>query len=452
MNQQLRLPESPSQVAKHHQNLISGIWLRWDVLTPAERFVCISIVLIPLWWLMGWAYMLMLLVTGVTLYEILHDGNLRLKRPSLIAVSAITFGLYTIASRILNTELFTPSLILHPINGWVCYGLLIWYIQSKDIRVRLQVVAWAISVLAVQMLVFWLVIHFIFSEPNYTPSRTLFGLLASKNERFIPGLGNSNYLMPYLRDKTIGGLSRFVFFFPGPEAFALTAGFMSLLALDIKNRTWSVSLFLVCVFLLLLSGTRSTWLAFPFIIGIRYFFTIGKVFGPVFLCTVMAVVSFATLSLPVVTNLFFDTSTSTVEATSNFRGDSTEVRHKIYERTLDAVLNEPDNLVLGRGVPGNTVLPGYAPAMVGTHSFILGALLYRAGLLGTGIFVTYWTLLILWFYNTRVGRPACCLLVLLFFSITFATMELESPVMPITLVCAVLREPTIRLTRKMQYA
>lgn len=436
------------------QKLTSGIWLKWNSLTQTERCVCFIIVLIPIWWLLGWSYLFLLMTICIFAYDVMRKGGLHLQSPSLLVVLALIFSLYkTVFSIHHNPQGFTPRDILSQINSWGCVGLLIWYIQSNNIRVRLQAVAWALSVLVVQMLVFWLVVHFIFRDPYYNPPLSLFGLVTSKSERFIPGAGNGNYLMPYIPgDRAIAGLSRYVFFFPGPEAFALTIGFIGLLALDIKNRTWSLSLFLVSVFLLLISGTRSAWIAFPLVVGIRYLFTLGKTFGPAFLCSLFAVASFTTLSLPAATILISDTLTGTANATNNLRGDSTKVRQKIYQRTFDAIINEPENLILGHGVPGETVLPGYAPAMVGSHSFILGTLLYRSGLLGTGIFVTYWILLILWFYNTRTSRPVCCLLTLVFFSITFATMELELPVMPVTLLCAVLREPTIRFSRKMQHA
>jgi hypothetical protein len=452
MNQQC-LSKSPYGRVKDDEKLLSAICLRWDALKQPEKVVCATIVLIPLWWLLGWAYVLLILTMGIAVCEFFHSGGLHLKRPSIIATSAVVFGLYRLVSVSSHAEVLTPNLILSQINTWVCCGLLLWYIQSKDVRIRPQVITWACSVAVVEMVVFWLVVHFVLGEPYYNPPLSLFGLLTNKGERYVPGVGNGNYLMPYFPgDRALAGLSRFCFFFPGPESFALAVGFIGLLALDIKNRLWSLLLFLACVFLMLLSGTRSTWIVFPVVVFVRYFFAIGKAWGPSLLCTLIALASFVTLSLPPVTDILFDRYTATLEATGNFRQDSTEVRAKIYTRTLQGIVNEPDRLLFGHGVMGETVLPGYEPAKVGSHSFILGTLLYRSGLVGTGIFITFWASLILWFYNSRVGRPVCCLLVLLYFSLTFLVMELEMSVIPITLVCAVLHVPKMKSLRRVQHA
>lgn len=457
MNQQLRLPARLPRytfgLIEDKDGLLHRIYIRWNALTLSERLVCAAIVLVPLWWLIGWAYMLVMLAVGIAVYEFLQNGSLRLKRPSIIAVSAVAFGLYRLVSISLNTSILTPNSILSQLNSWVCLGLLLWYVQSKDIRVRSQVIAWACSVVVVEMLVFWLVVHFGLGERDYNPPLSLFGLLTNKSERHIPGVGNGNYLMPYFpEDKALAGLSRFCFFFPGPEAFALAVGFIGLLALDIKNRLWSLLLFSACVFLLLLSGTRSTWIAFPLIVVLRYLFVIVKNWGFSLLFGLIAIVSFVTFSIPPATDLLYSTYMNTVYSTGSYRQDSTEVRGKIYARTLDYILNEPDNLLFGRGVEGHTVLPEYEPAKVGSHSFIIGTLLYRSGLLGTGIFIIFWASLILRFYNMRVGRPVCRLLVLLYFSLTFVVMELEGPVMLVILICMILNESKKKSLRGVQYA
>lgn len=453
MNQQRRLPESASRKVEADNNSFSGLWIRWGTVTQAERFISSCIVLTPLWWVMGWTHLLLLLVVGVAAYEVQCNGSLRLQRPSLTVISAIAFGLYRIVSTSIHSEVLIPSIILPQIATWVCLGLMIWYIENKDIRVRPQVVAWACSVLVVQMLLFWIVVHFVFKEPYYSPPRSLFALFTDKAERFIPGSGSSNYLLPYWPDdKLLGGLVRFAFFFPVPESFALVVGFIGLLALDIKNRLWSLLLFLASVFLLLLSGTRSMWIAFPIVIVLRYLLTTSSIWGPWFLFTIIAVVSFITFSLPPVTDFISNTYTGTSEATGNLRRNSTEARSKIYKRTLDAVLNEPDKLFLGRGVPGVTVVPGYAPAKIGSHSFILGTLLYRSGVLGTGIFLIFWTSLILRFYKMRVGRPLWCLLTILLFSLTFFTMELDLTASLVILLCMATSKPAAKLIKRVRYA
>lgn len=430
MNQQRHLFLSPhrDREVKNYNSPLLGIWIQWIALTQPERVVCGGIILIPLWWVIGWTYTFLLLMLGIFSYEVMLKGSLRLPRPSLVVVSAVAFGLQRLVSEYINSPAYSLNALMYLINTWICFGLIFWYIESKNIRVRLEVLAWACSVLVVQMLLLWIVIHFGFKEPYYTPPRSLFALLTNKGERFIPGSGFSNYLLPYWPDdKLPGGMARFGFFFPVPEAFATVVCFIILLALDIKNRLWSVLLFSSSTFLLFLSGTRALWLIFPIVLCIRYVLIFGKVWGPSLIYAFIAIVSFVMLSLPPVTNFVSETYTNTTEAASNLRQDSTEVRTKIYTRTLDAIVTEPDKLILGRGVPGPTVLPGYEPARLGTHSFILGTLLYRCGLLGTGIFLAFWVSLFLKFYKTRAARPICSLLVILYITISFTTMDLDTP-------------------------
>lgn len=428
MNQQRHPLLSPQREVKNDRSPISGIWIKWSALTQSERVVCAGIVLIPLWWVIGWTYTFLLVVLGIFSYEVMFQGSLRLQRPSLIVVSAVAFGLQRLVTEYINSPAYSLNALMYLINTWICFGLILWYIESKNIRVRLEVLAWACSVLVIQMLLLWIVIYFGFKEPYYTPPRSLFALLTNKGERFIPGSGFSNYLLPYWPDdKLPGGMARFGFFFPVPEAFATVVCFIILLALDIKNRLWSVLLFSSSIFLLFLSGTRALWFILPIVLGIRYVFIFGKVWGPSLVYAFIAIVSFVMLSLPPVTDFATETYTTTTETASNLRQDSTEVRTKIYTRTLDAIVSEPDKLILGRGVPGPTVLPGYEPARLGTHSFILGTLLYRCGLLGTGIFLTFWVSLFLKYYKTRETRPICSLLVILYITISFTTMDLDTP-------------------------
>ncbi len=453
MNQQLRLaarlPQSTLGLVEDNDRLLHGIRLRWSALSQSERLVCLGIVLLPLWWLLGWAYMMLMLTIGIVVYEHLHNGGLRLQRPSLIACSALTYGLFRLVSIGLHLGELTPHLVLGQLNDWICCGLLIWYIQSKDIRVRPLVVAWACSIAVLEMLVFWLIVHFIFKEPSFTPSLSIFGLLTNKSERYVPGSGSGNYLIPYLPgDKALAGLSRFCFFFVGPESFAMLASYIGLLAFDIKNRWWSLLMVPACIFLLLLSGTRSAWIIFPLLVTLRYLWMIGKVWGPALLYFIIAVASFITFSLPPTTDLLSDSLTHTAKATSKYRADSTETRHKIYARTLDAVWNEPDQLLFGHAVSGSSVLPGYAPARIGSHSFILGTLLYQSGLVGSGVFLTFWASFILWVYNTRTQRPLSSLLMLLYFSLTFLVMEIEMTIVVLIFLSTVRDKSVTKLNNR----
>ncbi len=444
-------------MTKDSEHLFAGILLRWSALTQSEKVVGAGIFLIPLWWLLGWKYLLILLPISLGICEVRKHGELRLRRPSLPVVAAIAFGCYIILSRYFygqyTNQPINPNSVLSQTNTWIGFGLILWYVQSKNIRVRLRVVAWSFSIVVVLMLGLWIVIYFGLRQADYIPPRSLFGILTGKGEEFVPGMGNSNFLMPYFpTDESLPGLVRYVYFFPGPEALALVTSFVCLLALELKNRLWSLLLFVGSFFLLLTSGTRACWVSLPLVICIRYFLIVGKTFGPAFICGLIAIVSFVSLSLPPVTNLVLTKVSNTAEATGNARADSTQVRSEIYRRTWKAIQEDSNALfVFGHVETGEGVLPGYAPAVVGSHSFIQGTLLYRSGVLGTGIFLTYWVSLIFWLYKTRAGRPLACLVVFIIFSITFISMELEMPVMPITLVCAVVRKLPGQLPTRVQY-
>ncbi|MEB3179648.1 MAG: hypothetical protein VKL59_11530 [Nostocaceae cyanobacterium] len=437
--------------------LFTGIWLRWDHLTQSEKVVCACIILIPLWWLWGWSYLTIVLAISIFVYHYLRHGSLYL-RPSLFVIAGFVVGLHELISISLwavyngyavNTRGITSSIMV-----WIAPVAVLWYIQTYKIRARLQVVAWAFSVVVLMMLIFWAVIFFVWKQGVFLPPRSLFGLLTGKGEIFVPGMGNSNFLMPYFyTHRSIGGMARYVFFFHGPESFALVAGFLCLLALDIPHKVWSLSLFSSSFFLLLLSGTRAAWLVIPLVISLRWLLTTGK-HGRIWLVfALLACLSFTTLSVPQVNDLLTQSASNTASATSDFRADSTEVRGEIYRQTWKGFINGSDTqLIFGHVVPGETVLPGYAPAMVGTHSFILSTLLYRKGLLGTAIFLTYWLSQIAWLYQTRATRPISCLLVYLLFSLTFSSMEFESMLMPLILITAVTHKSLSPIAHQQKFA
>lgn len=443
MNQQPGL-KSVSTKMTDSDSLFSGILIRWGTLTLSEKVVCAYITLIPLWWMWGWRFYFVFLVAGILIHEWLEKREIRLQRPSVSVIGIVGYGLYVFIVRYFYGEAEGVRLnfnaVIAPLNNVVCFGLLLWYVQDRKIRVRLSVVFWSFSIVIAIMLATWVVIYFGLNQADYIPPRSIYGLLTGKSGEYEPGDGNSNFLMPYFpTDESIGGLVRYVYFFPGPEALALVMAFVSLLSLDIKNRFWSFLLLFGSIFLLLTSGTRSVWVSLPIVLALRYLLTTGKVFGPAFVCGLLAIVSFSSLSVPVISNTVIDKVTNTAEATANARADSTEVRSEIYRLTMEGIEEASNSqFIFGHVVTGEGVLPGYKPAKVGTHSFILGTLLYRGGLLGTGFFLTFWISLLWWLYKTRYGRPSC-LFMLVLFSLTFITMELEMPVMPITLLCVMLR-------------
>jgi hypothetical protein len=453
MNQQSGL-KLISKKTPEDSNLFSGIWIRWGKLTLAEKIVCANIALIPLWWMWGWRLYFIFLVAGIVIYEWYNNKEVRLSRPSTAAVAIMAYGLYVLIVRCFYAAMEDLPLNFHtimsPINNVIFFGLSLWYVQDRKIRIRLSIVCWSFTVLIATMLVTWAIIYFGLNQADYVAPHSIYGVLTGKSGEFTPGDGNRNFLMPYFpTDESIGGMVRYLYFFSGPEALALVMGFVCLLSLDIKNRFWSTFLLLGSVFLLLTSGTRSVWVSLPIVLIVRYLLTAGKVFGGAFVCGLLAIVSLS-MSVPVISNAVADNVLNTAEKTANARADSTEVRGEIYRLTIKGIENSDNSqFVFGHVFNGEGVLPGYKPAQVGTHSFILGTLLYRGGLVGTAFFATFWISLLWWLYKTRYDRPSC-LFVFVLFSLTFATMELEMPVLPITLLCIMLRKNTDKNYRSFQ--
>lgn len=461
-----KLGKPISSVQAEDESLFSGIWIRWCALSAAERSVCAIIVLLPLWWVIGLVrYIPEFLTLGIILYDWRRYGRLRLKRPSLAVAALFAYYGIAYAGEFLLFFDAHPLAVLpldagrEPIELFegafsvLLLPFLVWYIQSNNIRVRLEVVAWACSVSVVQMLATWFFVQFVFFDSFYNPPRTLLGLLSGKSTQYYRGIGNASYLILYRpNDKAIAGMARFYSFFYHPEYFGLFVGAVSLLALDIKNRLWSLLLFGASVFLIGLSGTRAVWVAFPVVLLISSVFATTKFGGFRFAFTLIAVMSFVILSLSPVTDLILNTSTNTATFISEFRGKSTEARTAAYVETLDRVLDNPVNFIFGHEIsgPNPTTLGGGVE--IGSHSFILGSLLYKGGLLSTGFFMTFWVSLSMWLYRTRMGRPKCCFLILVLLSITFVTMLLGYVAPMIILLCMVLHRPVKPIRRNASYA
>jgi len=443
---------------KDDGSLFSGIWIRWRTLNAAERLICAIIVLMPLWWILGLVrYILDFAAVGIAFYEWRRYGAIRLKRPSIVVIALFAYYAYEYVGGLLlffdahPLATLPPDTIRQPLDlvqsttNFFFPGL-IWYIQSNNVRVRLPAVAWACSVSVVQNLAVWLFVHFVMAEATYNAPPTLLGLLTGKTAEYARGIGNASYLVLYWpNDNAFGGMARFYSFFYHPELFGLFVAVIGLLALDIKNRLWSLLLFSSSVFLIGLSGTRAVWVAFPVALVIRFLFVTGRFGGPQLILTLMAVMSFATFSLPPVTNLVLDRYTNTATSVANFRAQSTSDRLAGYQATLEGVLDDPVNFVLGHEVKGPRPTALGAGVEIGSHSFLLGSLLYQGGLFATGLFMTFWASLIMWLYRTRAGRPVCCFLILLFLSITFVTMLLGYIAPLAILLSMVLRNPTKKL-------
>jgi hypothetical protein len=363
-----------------------------------------------------------IVVACIVSYELSKGTIFRLCRPSLLVISFGIFELYQTIWEMANSADSPPNNYVD-ILGTLCITYILWYIESRQIRIRVQILAWAISFLAVQMLLVWFVFQVILQVPWFGTPRTLTSILLGRGEQFEVGAGANNYLVLYWPDQKLPlGFVRFSFFFGWPEDFALIAGFTTLLALDIRPRRWSLSLFAAGVFLLFVSGTRSNWVAFPLILLIRNLLVLSKSWGVALVLAVFAAVSFATLSIPPITNSVVDTFKQTTTEIASVRQESTDGRLRIYQMTLDELVNEPEKLFLGRGIYGPQVNYDYATAKVGSHSFILGSLLYRTGLLGTALFFTYWISVILHLYRTRSHRPIMSPFMIFYMTLTFATL------------------------------
>lgn len=416
--------------------------LRWQAITPSEQFAAVVISLIPVWWLISWSYSPLLLILGVFAYRLWRYKELGLSRPSLPVVALFCLTLYATVLYKLKVPDGGPAGLVGPMQFWGAIGLWLWYIQSHRIRIRLQVVAWACSVVALEALGFWLVNHFILGEPVFDPARTLVATFIGKGESFDGGKSGSvgNYLVPYEPDtKGVGGLIRYTFFFPHPTASSFMFGFILLIALDLKNRLWSRSLVTICSFLILVCQSRNAWVTLPIAVLIHWLVTTGKTRGLAFLLALFALVSFITLSIPSVTNTLTTKVANTAEATTSYRKESTDARNKIYMRTLEAVLGEPP--LIGYVVPGAEVVPGYEFARIGTESFILGTLLYKSGLLGTALFLTFFIPFLSWLYTTRRDRPICCFLMLLWLGIASMVTEFLTTEIFVLVICAAIYHP-----------
>lgn len=427
MKRMLQYSSMDSTSKPDEEKLFWGIWLRWSALSAAERCVCILIVLIPLWWVLGIIpYLLLCTSAGVAVYEWWRYGKVRLKRPSLGVIALLAYYAYQCVETYLLYFNVHPLVSLPPDANLRLTGLvesflnifalpgLVWYIQSHKVKVRLSVVVWAFSVSVIEMLGAWLFSHFILGNAYYQAPRTVWAILTGKPKLFYRGIGNSNYLNLYWHtDKAIAGLTRHYSFFYHASTFGQYVGLVGTFILEIKDRLRSNLLLAACAFLIGISGTRTIWIAFPLVVFFHLFLSTTKLGGKWFPFALAAIVSFVCLSLPPINEWVIDTSTDTATLIAEFRGNSTEDRAAIYTGSLAGSLENPINFIFGHVVTGEGGL--------GTHSFWMGTLLYKGGLINTGMFLTFWFSWLVWLYRTRQNRPTCCFSIWLFFSLIFVT-------------------------------
>ena len=438
-------------IAQTKDRLFRGLWLRWGTLNTAERFVCANVALISVWWVSGLLeYMPLFILIGITVDEWRRYGTLRLKRPSLAIIALFAFFAYEFVDTFLLYFDAHPSVDTPPDNITLNYLIkaafefslpcLVWYIQSNKIRVRLEVVAWACSIVVVQMIIAWIIVQFAFPTAFDNPPRSLYGILTGKSTDYSDGLGKSNYLLFYDEDR------RFGFFFGDKQTCAAFLGFVGLLALDLRNRFWTFLLLAACVFLIILPEARSAWVALPAAAFVHLLLKTGKAGGAWLLLALIGLLSFGTLSVPPITNSITRMTEDTASSVGEYRAGSTEARSEIYHQTLTRILDKP---LFGHKVSGipDDASPldggGAKASKIGTHSVILGRLLYQDGLVGTGLFATFWISLIIWLYDTRTGRPICWFPILLFFTLMSSFTFLHYVYTMCTLLCLVMRRPVV---------
>ncbi|MES1021689.1 O-antigen ligase family protein [Gloeocapsa sp. BRSZ] len=396
----------------------SGFWLRWRALTTGERFVCANIILIPIWWTTGlYDYLPILLLLSVGLYEWRQHGKLNLTRPSWSVMAALAFGIYQLAR--VAIFYYEPRTIkfFSIVSVVFCPTIWLWYIQSKNIRLRIEPIAWACAVNVIQMLGFWFLLQFVLPSSIF-PLPTIYGLITGTASSLAGSLSPFRTI-----SGNIAGFCRCQLFFIFPSFFALFVGFLSLVSLEIKNRLWSWLLFVACVFLLLLSATRAVWVALPIVLGLRYLFSnYGRRWVPVLVFALIAVGSFLVFSLPVFTDLVLNQFTDLADTINNYRADSSSTRLEIYRQTWLGILENPLWGHLTTGPTINAYAQDYE--IVGSHSVLLGNLLYLNGIVGTGLFLSFWFSLLYWLYKTRAGRPLLCFC--LWFLYTFVAFTMDT--------------------------
>lgn len=452
------LKSPPPRTVVQEEPLFNKGLIVWRRLTPAEQMVCANLILVPVWWLLGvFTFIPTFIALGVLVYEWRERGEIQLKAPRLLVWTFLAFTAYGLFGDFLlfvdahpliprPDEPIRLSELVKGACSLLAVAFLYWYIQSRRIRVRLEVVAWACSVLILQILAVWVLVQFVFFDPNYNPARTLLSIATGKSPTYFRGVGNINYLVLYWpTDKAIAGFSRYYAFFHGPESFALFAGVVGLIALDLKHRVWSLSLFTAAALCVGLSGTRMVWIVFPLMVLLRFLLTTRRAW---IAYALIGLVSFTMFSVPPVTSLVTQTYQSTVTAISDFRGGSTDSRSSVYQKTLQRI---PDKPLFGHGTKGEQAVVGEAIA-IGSHSFILGNLLYQNGLVGAGLFLSYWAALGVWLYQTRWGRPLSCFLIVLMLSLCLGTMVFERTIPGSILLSLVLYQSTTHASQRTSHA
>lgn len=412
-------------------SLFVGPILRWRALSTAEQVICSLIVLIPLWWVLGLIpYLIFCVAAGVVLHERIYQKKIRLRRPTLAVLCLTSFYLYSSGATLYRYFHFDPAsldsltsaadLAQKPLKFidliesllQLSFPFLLWYCQSHNIRIRMNVLAWALSVVVLEMLAVCLFCHFVLGNPFYDAPQTLWAILKGKSGGYNRSgeFDKTNFLLLYWpTEKSIGAFPRFYGFFNEPQAFAKFMAVSGLIAFSLRNRLWKFIGLAICIFLIGVSGSRSIWLSFPVAVLIGTVLKTRRLGGVYFTLALLAGLSFMLLCMPPVTNLVMDTTSNTASFVSDFRENSTENRASLYQGAIEAALDNPTNFLLGH--PENS--------WFATHSFILGELLYRRGLVGAGLFLSFDITFLLWLKGKGTSTPLCSFLILLLLNLSF---------------------------------
>ncbi|MEM8715228.1 MAG: O-antigen ligase family protein [Cyanobacteria bacterium P01_A01_bin.3] len=407
---QLSTPESMRTVAPLGGHIrLFGLPFDLPLLTREEWFACLSIVALPVWWIAGLLYYLpSLLLAAVLGRELWATQRIQWSRPHLAVLFLLGFGCYQVG-HLLAISADLSDLVRAIVTTFIPAGW-IWYIQSRAVRLRLPVIAAALSLLMLEMLALVALLELPTAQQMFWPSSipTLYAIALGKTSE----INASFYLVPYWPHGN-GSLFRYVLYFIYPELLGLISGAIACVALDIRpidRRTavWKWSMFALALLFILLSGTRIVMAAMLPILGLRWLWSNWhrRSFRTLAF-TAAAIMAFGLLVLPSGHEFLASHVTGTLTSANEFRADSSSLREEIYRQTWRAFV---DNPIWGYAVKGESVDPYISFAVLGSHSFILGNLLYTNGLAGSSLFVSFWALILRWLYRTnamQLSSPLC---------------------------------------------
>ncbi|MGK7910103.1 MAG: O-antigen ligase family protein [Synechococcus sp.] len=391
-------------------------------LTIEEWFASVNIVALPLWWIAGLLYYLpLLLLVTVLGRELWTTKKIQWPRPHLAVLFLLGFGCYQVG-HLLVISADSSNLVRTVVTTFVPAAW-IWYIQSRAVRLRLTVIAAALSLLMVEMLALVALLVLPTAQEVFWPPSipTLYASVLGKTSE----INASFYLVPYWPHGN-GRLLRYVLYFIYPELLGLISGAFACVALDLRptdSRTviWKWSMFALALLLIVLSGTRIVMAAMLPILGLRWIYSNWHRHSfRTLVFTVAAAMAFGFLMLPSGYEFLSSHITGALTSANEFRASSSSLRGEIYRQTWNAFV---DNPIWGYAVKGESVDPYISFAVLGSHSFILGNLLYTNGLAGSALFVGFWALMLRWLYRTSAMQPASPLCICGLYSLAAITMS-----------------------------